>query len=52
MGDRVATVLIAVLRPYENAWRWYVKRQYRLGRFKRPADIGCGAVTTKRKEAA
>ena len=52
MSDRAVTVLIAVFRPYERLWAWHVRRQYRLGKFKRPADIGCGAVTTKRKEAA
>jgi hypothetical protein len=27
---------VLLLRPYERWWAWYVKRQYRRGRFARP----------------
>lgn len=37
------------LRPYEAYWSWKVKRGYRKGRYRRPADIGSGAVTTRRR---
>jgi hypothetical protein len=40
---------VLLLRPYERWWAWYVKRQYRRGRFARPSSIGSGAVTTKQK---
>ena len=52
MNDQLVTVLIALLRPFERLQAWKVARGHRRGRFKRPADIGCGAVTTRRKEAA
>ena len=52
MNDRLVTVLIAVLRPLEKYQAWKGARSHRLGKFKRPADIGSQAVTTRRREAA
>lgn len=56
MSDKLAAVLIWLIAPYEKAWAWHIRRQYRRGKFKRPygdpRDIGKQCVTTARKDAA
>ena len=47
MNDRLVTVFIALLRPFEVLQAWKVARGHRRGKFKRPADIGSPCVTTK-----
>lgn len=48
MVDRLIGLAILALRPFEMYHEWRVKRDYRKGRYRRPADIGAGAVTTRR----
>lgn len=41
---------ILALRPFEIYHAWNVRRQVRNGRFRRPAEIGAGAVTTQPRD--
>ena len=53
MSDKLAEVLIRLFAPYEKAWAWHIRRQYRRGKFRKPygdpRDIGKPCVRAARR---